>query len=60
MNATANWRALMEALPSLSEKECEKLLKEEVKGQGRKKFIERLHSRFSRLRNEREREEYLS
>jgi hypothetical protein len=54
-----NWRELMEAIVLMNEEELHAALKYEVAHERRKDFIERLHSKFSRFRRERELKEYM-
>jgi hypothetical protein len=54
-----NWKEMMEALPYMNEDELLACLKRELKGERRKDFIVRLHRRYTKLRSERELEEYL-
>lgn len=52
-----NWTALNGAIMRLDEEDTALLLAAERKGQARKTFVLRLHSRLNRLRRERERSE---
>lgn len=55
-----NWRTLMEAIVNMNEKELEAALKTEASSpQKRRDVIERLHRKFTRMRQARELEEYL-
>jgi hypothetical protein len=56
--ALQSWVSLNDTVMNLTdEDELKKLLREELKGRKRKKFVERIHSRINKLRAEREREE---
>lgn len=58
-NPLSSWVAMNEALKTLSEKDCWKLLENEKKGQKRAQFLLRIHGRANKLRAERERRELL-
>lgn len=51
------WLALNDAIRDADEEQCQELLKEELKGRRRKKFIMRIHSRINKVRADRERAE---
>ena len=55
----SSWVAMNEALKTLSEEECWKLLKKEQAGRKRAQFVLRIHGRANKLRAERERRELL-
>lgn len=56
----SNWRELVEAIPHMNEDELRVALDHEVHGEKRQDFIVRLHRRYTKVRQERELEEYLS
>lgn len=58
-NPLSSWVAMNEALKTLSEKDCWKLLETEKKGGKRAQFLLRIHGRANKLRAERERRELL-
>ena len=58
-NPLRSWVAMNEALKTLSEKDCWKLLEQEKKGQQRAQFMLRIHGRANKLRAARERRELL-
>lgn len=58
-NPLSSWVAMNEALKTLSEKDCWKLLESEKKGSKRAQFLLRIHGRANKLRAERERRELL-
>ena len=49
-NPLSSWVAMNEALKTLSEKDCWKLLEQEKKGQQRAQFMLRIHGRANKLR----------
>jgi hypothetical protein len=51
------WLALNDALRAADEKDCQRLLKEEKAGRGRKQFLKRIHSRLNKVRADRERKQ---
>jgi len=55
----ATWRRLNAKLPELNEEEVSYLLNQEVTVEQRLHYFIRLHARFTKLRNHRERDEYL-
>lgn len=55
----SSWVAMNEALKTLEEKECWKLLQKEKDGRKRAQFMLRIHGRANKLRAERERRELL-
>ena len=55
--ALRNWLGLNDALRDADEDFCHMLLKHEIKGRARKKFIARIHSRLNKVRADRERRE---
>lgn len=54
-----SWNTLQSVMMELDEDELWQLLDHEVKHGKRRLMIERLHARYGKLRNERERSEYL-
>lgn len=57
------WRTMMDSITKMSEAELEAALNQEIskpKEEQRQDLIVRLHRRFTRIRKERELEEYLS
>lgn len=54
-----SWVRLNKVLQSADEKECHMLMETERKGQRRVTFLLRIHSRFNKLRAERERKEII-
>ena len=58
-NPLSSWVVMNEALKTIDEKECWKLLEQEKKGQQRAQFMLRIHGRANKLRAERERRELL-
>lgn len=58
-NPLSSWVAMNEALKTLPEKDCWKLLEQEKKNQQRAQFMLRIHGRANKLRAERERRELL-
>ena len=55
----SSWEKLHDNLKNLNEEQLEKLLAAEQKGQSRKNYLKRIHSRFAKLRNQREFKEIL-
>lgn len=55
-----NWRNVIEALPHMNEDELQEALEEEVETKKRADVIRRLHARYTKVRQERELQEYLS
>lgn len=55
--ALTNWVTLNAALAKATEEDCETLLFEEQRGLSRLSLISRIHSRYNKLRAERERNE---
>lgn len=55
-----SWRELMTKLMSLSEQDLRESINYEVSTYKRKRFIERMHMRFERLRSERERAQLIA
>jgi hypothetical protein len=55
--ALRNWTSLGEAIKTMSEMEAQILLAAEVNGKQRKRFVIRLHQKFTALRATRERTE---
>jgi len=55
--ALSNWIALNDALRACNEEQAEALLKAELKGEARGRYISRIYTRFSRTRSLRERKE---
>ena len=53
----ASWVSLNEELQNCTEAEAQKLMNEELQGRRRKQFLLRIHSRFNKLRADRERQE---
>lgn len=51
-----SWQALQASIHELGEKEIEKLMAEELKTRKRRHMVMRLHSKFNRLRADRERQ----
>lgn len=58
-NPLSSWVNMNEALKTLTEDKCWKLLEEEKAGQKRAQFMLRIHGRANKLRAERERRELL-
>lgn len=57
----ATWRELMQAIVHMTEAELLAALKEEASRQDKRPdIIERLHRKYTRIRQERELQEYLS
>lgn len=59
----ATWRDLLQAIPNMNEAELLAALKVETerpKSERRADMIERLHRRYSRMRQDRELQEYLA
>ncbi len=52
-----DWATLNKHLPSLTEDQLVTMIKHEIVSGKRKRFVERLHQRFCRLRDRRERDE---
>jgi len=50
-----SWLALNEFIRSAGEKQCTKLIDEELAGRSRKQFLRRIHSRLNKVRADRER-----
>lgn len=58
--ALSSWLYLNHVLSNIKdEKECTRLLDEELKGKKRINFVLRIHSRFNKLRAERERKQLM-
>lgn len=55
LSLLANWAKLNEGILNLTEEECLKLLEIEKKNHSRKRMLRRIHSRYNKLRAERER-----
>ena len=55
--ALKNWTTLNDALRACTEAEAAALLKAELRGTRRTRFLVRIHARFKRLRDTRERQE---
>lgn len=51
-----SWKEMMKQLPTLTESELATEINTEVSTYRRKAIIERLHQRYAKLRNKRERE----
>lgn len=60
LDALGNWFALNEFLREASEADCERLLKEEKRGQRRVQYLLRIHARYNKQRGQRERGELLT
>lgn len=56
-NALLSWERLNDALRDADVATCNMLLKEELDGRRRRKFISRIHSRLNKARADAEREE---
>lgn len=54
------WQSIVDALPSMNEKQLRRALAKEVSGPKRKDVIVRLHRRFTKIRQQRELTEYLA
>lgn len=55
----ANWSALIGSIYKLPEDQIKMLLDHEITHNRRKRFVERLHQRYSSLRLQRERKEIM-
>lgn len=55
--ALATWTDLNAVILTADEQLCQLLMKEELKTKRRKQFLLRIHSRFNRVRADRERRE---
>ena len=60
MRIFQSWRELMADIMKLTEQELKDAINLEVSTYRRKRFIERMHMRFERLRSERERAELVA
>lgn len=57
--ALQTWIALNDALRDADEAACERLLRKEMRGRRRKRFVLRIHSRLNRVRAHAERQRLL-
>ncbi len=55
--ALRSWTALNNVVRTADEKTCNQLMEEELKGQKRRMFVMRIHSRMNKIRADRERSE---
>lgn len=55
----ASWISLNDAMREANEETCKSLLREELKGRNRKRFVLRIHSRINKIRADRERKELM-
>lgn len=53
----SSWSALNSHLKAADEAECRRLMKRELKGERRRQFVMRIHSRLNKVRADRERVE---
>jgi hypothetical protein len=53
------WREMKKAIEKATEDQCKEILKNELNGPKRWLFVNRIYGRFCRLREQRERDEYM-